>query len=247
MAMFETRPLGHRDPRVGVLVGAAIVAIGWSAWLASSSSPGATADARVAPDPEIRVVLSATLVNPRFVATRALTDYGLDIGARYVAVRILSQVQLEVRVLAAADVVLAGYPRTCLIGPFSMPDYAGLSEACWGQPDISRLLWARLPTNGDGRPVLRAGRAVTLTAALERDAESCDYPPGDWRLEVQIDPYIEGAISRPLDIAPTPLDVPASSPGPLQLVKLTNYCGIANVVYHEQGEPELAADAPRGH
>jgi hypothetical protein len=246
MAMFEPRPLGHRDPRIGLLVGAAIVAIGWSAWVASSAAPGTMDDDRAALDAPIRVVLSAALVNPRFVATRALTDYGLEIGARYVAVRILSRVQLEVRVLADADVVLAGYPRTCLIGPFSMPDYAGLSDGCWGQPDISRLLWDRLPTDSNGRPVLRGGRAVTLTAALERDAGSCDYPPGDWRLEVQIDPFVEGAASRPLAIAPTPLDVPASSPGPLELVKLTNYCGIANVVYHEQGEPELVADAGGG-
>ena len=28
----------------------------------------------------------------------------------------------------------------------------------------------------------------------------------------------------------------------LQLVQRTNYCGIANVVYHEQGEPELATN-----
>ncbi len=247
MAMFEARPLGHRDPWIGLLVGAAIVTIGWSAWVATSAAPGATDDDRAAPNPNIRVVLSAALVNPRFVATRALTDYGLEIGARYVAVRILSQVQLEVRVLADADVVLADYPRTCLIGPFSMPDYAGLSDGCWGQPDISRLLWAQLPTNGAGRPVLRGGRAVTLSAALERDAGSCDYPPGDWRLEVQIDPFVEGTISRPLDIAPTQLHLLARSPGPLQLVKLTNYCGIANVVYHEQGEPELLADAAGGH
>jgi hypothetical protein len=240
MAMFDIRRVRNRDTRISVLVVAAIVALAWSAWTAITSSGGEGADHRATPDPRGRVVVSATIVNPRLVATRALTDFGPDVGARYVAVRILAEVDLEVHLIADADMVLATYPRLCLIGPFSMPGYAGLSDACWGAPDLGPLLRAHLMTDADGRPVLRAGREVTLRATLARDAERCDYPPGRWQLEVEIDRLIEGAASSPVAIASVELNLPAKSAGPLPLVKRTHYCGIANVVFREQGEPELA-------
>jgi hypothetical protein len=185
--------------------------------------------------------VSAELVDPQLVATRALTDFGLDVPVRYVAVRILSRVDIEVRIHAEADVVLEGYPRLCLIGPFSMPDYAGLTEPCWGEPDLGLLLRAHLATDREGRPSLLAGTTVTLRATIRRDAGRCDYPPGDWRLEVEIQPTIEGAAPQPVDIVPVELALSPESAGPLTLVKRTNYCGIANVPYREQGEPRIAA------
>jgi hypothetical protein len=86
---------------------------------------------------------------------------------------------------------------------------------------------------------LRGGRPVLLRAALTRDIDRCDYPPGEWRLEVGAEALMDGDHTR-LELGPVELTVPPDSDGPLRLVRPTHYCGIANVVLHEQGEPALA-------
>lgn len=246
MAIFEARRVDRRRPRLAPLVAVAMVVFGWSAWTATPSAPPEHAPLATLGTQPGRVAVSASFANPRLVATRALVDFGLDAGARYVGVRILSGVDLEVVLQADTDVVLSSYPDLCLIGPFAMPDYAGLSEPCWGRPDLSDVVRARLPTDAQGRPVLRANRAVTLHASLVRDVDRCDYPPGDWQLEVAIEPLREHASGPRFELFAVPLDLPAGSGAPLALVRPTKYCGLANVAYREQGEPALEAGRPSG-
>jgi hypothetical protein len=240
VATFEPRRVRRRGPRIGLLVASVISAIGASAWTAAQY-PAQPAPDRpfVTFEVPAQIDVAASLVKVRLVATRALTDYGLEAGARYVAVRILSHVELEVVLVAASDIVLVDSPTLCLIGPYSMPGYVGLSEPCWGKPDASRLLRARMPVDREGRIVLRGGRPVILSAALTRDIDRCDYPPGAWLLEVGAEALIDGDHTR-LELGPVELTVPPDSDGPLRLVRPTHYCGIANVVFHEQGEPALA-------
>lgn len=237
MAVFERIPVTRRDRRAGPLVVAGIVIFAWSAAnaapspaipdLGSDTEPGA---------PQVSV--SAAFVQPRFAATRALTDFGLDAGARYVAVRILESVEIAVDIQADRDVVLADDPDLCLVGPFAQPDYAGLSEACWGVPDLRTILRRRLPIDGAGRPILPAGRTVALRGLLWRDPAGCDYPPGNWRLEIDLGWQDDGRVSE-LDVPPVELTLPAATIGPLRLLEPTNYCGLANVAYVEQGEPPV--------
>jgi hypothetical protein len=125
-----------------------------------------------------------------------------------------------------------------------MPDYAGLAEPCWGRPDLSDVVRAQVAIDADGRPVLRATRAITFRATLVRDVDRCDYPPGDWRLEVAIEPLQDHVRGARFDLSAAPLELPAGSGAPLALVRPTNYCGLANVAYREQGEPALQADRP---
>jgi hypothetical protein len=241
MAMFETRPVGKRDRRAGFLVAAAILALGWSIW----STSQVPADPATPPDAafgEPQVAVTAALVDPHFVATRALTDFGLEIGARYVAVRILATAELDVDIRAERDVVLGDDPGLCLVGPFAQPDYAGLSEPCWGSPDLGRALRSRLPVDGAGRRFLPAGRTVTLRAPVMRDPARCDYPPGDWQLVVDLSRIVDDQETR-LHVPPVQLVLPPLTIGPLPMIVPTNYCGLANVAFVEQGEPLVLTGA----
>jgi len=235
MAMFESRPVRRRDHRGDALIAALVVALAWAGWNATQS-PAVHDEAADVVSREPRITVTASLVNPRFVATRALTDFGLEVGAHYVAVRILAAVELDVDIRADRDVALGLDSRLCLIGPYAQPDYAGLAEPCWGAPDLGATLRQQLPVDGSGQPILRAGVTVSLRASLMRDPARCDYPPGDWQLELDLSRESEGAVTD-LRIAPVELELQAATIGPLPLIRPTNYCGLANVAYLEQGEP----------
>ena len=60
-----------------------------------------------------------------------------------VPVTVVESLALDVRLTADRDLVLAGPPRLCLVGPFAAPDDAGLIDRCWGDPDPGAALAAR--------------------------------------------------------------------------------------------------------
>jgi len=206
---------------------------------------GCAAGASLTPMPrdtpaEVRV--SATVVASSLAATHAIADFGIEEGVRMVKVRIVDELQMELRIETEGSVVLAGPPRVCLVGPFWAPDDAGLTDRCWGEPDLGGLLAAQLATDAAGRPMLAGDRPIVVAAKLRRGDVRCDYPPGDWQLEVRLEAVVDGSSVGATDLSPVGLSVPAEvgNPLPLSLIQATRYCGLANVVYREQGEPPVA-------
>ena len=174
-------------------------------------------------------------------ATQAIADFGIDEGIKMVPVRIVEGLGLEVRLETPRDVTLAGAPRLCLTGPFWNPLDAGLSDRCWGDPDLAVLLTEAMPADADGRVTLRAGSPVVLQADLARGDERCDYPPGDWLLEVDVEPVVDGVTLPRQDIAKVPLTVPLEEDGALawRSNSDTRFCSFTAAVYTRQGEPEI--------
>ena len=133
------------------------------------------------------------------------------------------------------------------MGPYSAPDDAGLSDRCWGDPDLGTLLAAQLPTDAAGHPRLSADQPIIVDAALRRGQVRCDYPPGEWTLEVALEPLVNGTSVGPIDLAPVTFDVPWQTADPIPLRLLgTRYCGLANAVYRDQGEPDVSATLTLG-
>lgn len=188
------------------------------------------------------VRVSATVVASSLVATDAIADFGVEEGIRMVKVRILDELRLELGIDVEGSVVLAGPPRVCLVGPFWAPDDAGLTDRCWGEPDLGGLLAAQLATDAAGHPVLDRDRPIAVAATLRRGDVRCDYPPGSWQLEVRLEPLANGVPAGAVDLPPVDISVPADvgNPLPLSLVRESRYCGLANVVFREQGEPPIA-------
>ncbi len=154
--------------------------------------------------------------------------------------RIVDGLHLKVSVEAPTSITLAGPPRVCVVGPYSAPDDAGLSDRCWGDPDLGTLMAAQLPTDPFGHPQILADRPVAMDVALRRGDVRCDYPPGAWTLEIAVEPLVNGASVGPIDLPPLTFDVPWQTADPIPLRLLgTRYCGLANVVYRDQGEPPV--------
>lgn len=187
------------------------------------------------------ISVSASVDESSLGATQAIADFGIDEGIRMVPVRIVEGLGLEVRLETPRDVTLAGAPRLCLTGPFWNPLDAGLDDRCWGDPDLARLLSDAMPADADGRVTLRAGSPVVLRVDLARGDERCDYPPGDWLLEVDAEPVIDGVTLARQDIAQVPLTVPLEEDGALawRSNSDTRFCSFTAAVYTRQGEPEI--------
>ena len=216
---------------VGVL--AALVG-GMSLWACATARPSSPELA------EVRV--AATVVASSLAATDAIADFGIAEGVRMVKVRIVDELQMELRIETEGSVVLAAPPQVCLVGPFSAPDDAGLTDRCWGEPDLGGLLAAELATDAAGHPILGGDSPIIVVANLRRGDVRCDYPPGDWQLEVRFEPLVDGSSVGVTDLPPVGFSVPAQvgNPLPLSLINATRYCGLANVVYREQGEPPVS-------
>ncbi len=103
--------------------------------------------------------ISATVVDRTLAATEAVADLGIDEGVRMVRVRIVDELDLEVQVQSPEVLTLAAPPLVCLVGPYSAPDDAGLSDRCWGEPDLGQLLADQLPLDDAGHPTVQGGRA----------------------------------------------------------------------------------------
>jgi len=177
-------------------------------------------------------------------ATLAIADFGIEERVRLVPVRILEQIGLELRIRAASDVVLAGPPRVCLVGPHWAPDDAGLSDRCWGDPDLGALVGSQLASDADGHPRLDEDVPIEVIATIARGHERCDYPVGTWSLEVAVEPIVDGRPEGSFQLPDTQFDVSLEPAGTaLRLVARgdSRYCGLAQSVWREQGEPSLIA------
>lgn len=214
-----------------------------TASVAPSPPPSAAPTVSLSPAEAIAAVkVSASVANRSLVATTAVADFGIEEGVRLVRVRILDDLRLDVRIETDTTIALAGSPVVCLVGPYPAPDDAGLTDRCWGDPDLAALVADQLPTDAAGRPTLEAGQPVVVSAGLSRGDARCDYPPGEWQLEVTLTPVGDGgaATPAPIELEPIRIDIPPTTDEPLELFTVgTRYCGIATVVYRAQGEPPV--------
>jgi hypothetical protein len=194
-----------------------------------------------ADDPLGSVRLTPTVSDTSLVATGAFADFGVNGGgARQVRVRIIDSMDLGLHIASDHEIVLAEPPVLCLVGPYSAPDDAGLESPCWGEPDLSPLLAAKLARDSAGHYVLGT-TPIDLNTTLQRGAQRCDYPPGKWQVELKLNPV--GSSEGARYIPDTTFEVPITNTGPLQLLPTTQtrYCGLATAVVQQQGEPEVVA------
>jgi len=228
-----------RRGRAGTLLAVAAIVL---AACAAQATPTATPQA----DPSARAeqALTGLHLTPRvtgssLIATMAFADLGVDVGLGSVRVRIVDTLSLAVELKADQDVVFAERPKVCLVGPFSAPDDAGLSDPCWGEPDLASAMAQVMPTDPGGRPMLRAGDGVSVALDLRRGEARCDYPPGGWVVEIKANPVIDGTPMGARYLDDVPFEIPFATSGPLPLVVQNRYCGLASVIVREQGEPEV--------
>jgi hypothetical protein len=228
-----------RGPRAtGIALLALLTLVTVAVWLASR--PRSAAE-RLEAARAIAAGLSVTAVveDSGLVGGRAIADFGLGHEVALVRVRIVDRLRLTVRFGSAAEVSFAEPPRLCLVGPYSAPDDAGLSDPCWGEPDLGDALAARLPTDPAGRPMLAAGLPVEVAVDLRRGDVRCDYAPGAWWLDVAVDPIVDGSPAEPIDLAPVALEVPFSPDDTVVEAPGARYCGLAETIVRQQGEPSF--------
>jgi hypothetical protein len=172
-------------------------------------------------------------------ATGAIADFGLSGGVHLVRVRIVDQLSLSLRVTADRTVAFTEAPRLCLVGPDSSPDDAGLSDPCWGDPDLGELFSTQLKADADGHLTLEAGRPISVGTTLKRGNERCDYAPGAWHLEMKVDPVVEGEGAGARYLSNVPFDVPIAASAPLPFLLDTRFCALATRISQDQGEPPV--------
>ena len=183
-----------------------------------------------------------TTTSASLVATFAIADLGIAEGIRMVKVRILDRINLRLRFETAADVVFAEDPRLCLVGPDSAPDDAGLEDRCWGEPDLTALVAGLWPRSVADQPMINAGQPLELSVQLERGTKRCDYPPGEWTLELKARPIVYGSPVEAMWAPDGVFEVPIGSAEPLlYLNDNTRYCGLASL---RDGEPETFDSPP---
>jgi hypothetical protein len=228
-----------RGPAPILILAALIGGIGFLAWV-STQVPTPEDRLREASAALARMRVTATVVDRSLAATEAIADFGIEKGVRLVRVRIVDRLQVELRVETPEAIELVEPPRVCLAWHFSAPDDAGLADRCWGEPDLGGLLAAQLARDEAGHPLLPAGRPIVVDAALRRGDVRCDYPPGDWQLEMALEPLVDGSPVGAMDLPPVGLLVLATGEGPLPFLRFdTRFCGLATRVYLEQGEPPV--------
>ena len=241
-----------RDRVIGVRSRLAVaVAVGLVVWgcaapappPSAAPTPAQTSAPSLAPADAAAVRVTVTVQDRSLVATSAVADFGVEEGIRMVHVRIVDDLELEVRLETDTTVTLTGPPEVCLVGPYSAPDDAGLSYPCWGSPDLGRMLAAQLTNDPEGHPMLQAGQPVVVDTTLARDGRRCDYPPGAWTLLVALGPVgvVTETDPHPIDLPPASFDIAPTTDQPLTLLppKDVRYCGLAETVVVEQGEPPI--------
>ena len=137
-----------------------------------------------------------------------------------------------------------GLPRRSL----SAPDDAGLSDRCWGEPDLGALVAAALAIDGAGHPALRAGRSIVVDAPLRRGQVRCDYPPGELAPQEDrrqpADRWFSGRRHGPPDLIVRLVSTNDRIAAPPD--RSDRLCGLATVVYLEQGEPRVSPPSVSG-
>jgi hypothetical protein len=235
--------LGHADERMNrriallaIVAALAVVGLAGSAMWAWSALRPATADELFQ-----GIEVTAAVDESTLGATQAIADFGLEEGVRMVPVRIVEDIVLDLQLEADRDVTFAAPPRLCLTGPFWNPLDAGLSDRCWGDPDINEALREAMPADPAGTATLRAGSPVSLRVPIARGDERCDYPPGDWLLEVDAEPVIGGQVLPRTDITKAPVTIPWDVEGalPWHDNSDTRFCSFTAAVYARQGEPTI--------
>lgn len=223
-----------------------MVLVALAAWAVPASADGAAATPP-ADEADLRARLGVTVVvtDQSLAATGAIAD-SLEEGVRGVIVRIVDGVELEVRLESRDAMLLPGPPFLCLVGPYAAPDDAGLSDRCWGEPDLASVAADQLPMDSDGALRLQAGVPMTIAVELSRGHERCDYPPGTWQLEVTFSPRGTPAGPDRLALEDVPFAISPTTTHPLPLVPPGDgrYCGLATLVMREQGEPEVIPSSP---
>jgi len=191
-----------------------------------------------------RITVTAVVEDSSLLGGRAIADFGVGNEVRLVRVRIVDQLRLSVRLVSDVDVELATALTACLVGPYSAPDDAGLSVPCWGEPDLGGALATRLSTGATGHPALLTARPVDVTVELSRGDARCDYAPGRWRLEVSVEPIVDGASAGEIDLPTVDVAIPFSPDDVVIEVRDSRYCGLAETIFKEQGEPVTATPRP---
>ncbi len=178
-------------------------------------------------------------------ATSKPADAGLDDGIHLVDLRIVDELDLHVRVAVSDEMVLAEPPRLCLVGPLWNPLDAGLSDRCWGEPDLSGAVAARMSTDAAGHVVLQSDSLIELDLTIERGDERCDYPPGEWTLEVAIVPVVDDGPAVRVYLPDVVIPVPILEMSPLAQLSSqeTRFCSYAEAIYKRQGEPSVETSA----
>jgi hypothetical protein len=229
-------PLNRRTAVIAVVAGLAVIVLaGVALWAWSVIRP------RSADELFDGITVTANVEDSSLSATQAIADFGLEEGIRMVPVRIVEDMVLEVELAAERDVTFAAAPRLCLTGPFWNPLDAGLDDRCWGDPDVNEALRAAMPADASGAVTLRASSPVVLRVPLARGDARCDYPPGDWLLEVDAEPVLDGAAQPRKDIAAVALTLPWDVPDalPWRDNSDTRFCSFTAAVYTRQGEPQI--------
>jgi hypothetical protein len=179
------------------------------------------------------ITAEITVEEPAIVAARATADFGVEEGVGIVTMRVVEEMGVTVRLSAASDVTLATPPGLCLVGPFWNPLDAGISDRCWGDPDLSTI-------SGLGT-TLSANGSSSVQATIARGGERCDYAPGEWHLEVSVQPVVGGETFGPVRIPNVTFEVPFDESEALALLPFedTRVCSFPAAVVNRQGEPEL--------
>ena len=234
MLRHAEEDVNRRTVLIAVVAGLAVLALAGVALWAWSALRPATADELFD-----RIEVRASVDQSSLGATQAIADFGVEEGVRMVPVRIVEDLVLEMQLSADRDVTFAAAPRLCLTGPFWNPLDAGLSDRCWGDPDVNDALRAAMPADAAGTVTLRAASPVAIRVPIGRGKERCDYPPGDWLLEVDAEPVIDGRAQPRRDIAKAPIIIPWDVDGalPWHDNSDTRFCSFTAAVYTRQGEP----------
>lgn len=212
----------RRWPR-GLVLGA-LVALG--------ASPGPSA-LPTEPVAALDVVVHPT--GPATLASAAAFADSLDTGISLVRVRIVDTLDVAITIMSEPGISLAEPPVVCLAWVDAAPDDAGLESPCWGTPDPSSEL-AGMMARGDGTLGLEPMRGVAVHAQMTRGDGRCDYPPGDWVLQVKVVPLVDGVAQAPVYVM-EPFEVtydPSEVPERLPLTE-TRFCGLASEVVRVQG------------
>ena len=228
--------MNRRTALIGVVSGIAVLALaGVTLWAWSALRP-ASADELFG-----GIEVTAAVDESSLGATQAVADFGVEEGVRMVPVRIVEDLVLDLGLSTPRDVTFSAPPRLCLTGPFWNPLDAGLSDRCWGDPDVNEALRDAMPADPSGTVTLRADSPVVLRVPIARGDERCDYPPGDWLLEVDAEPVIDGAPQPRMDIAKVPITIPWDVDGALRWHDNsdTRFCSFTAAVYTRQGEPQI--------